>query len=290
MNRASEAALTLNVITRRVQCPLGRWTHAEARPGSLSGIVELMWHFEGSMVTLRERTFPTGSLEIIVHFGERYRDVIGNRVSICPETCVTGVQLGPMVVEAPGRDTTVLAIRLTAAGAYAIFGRPMHEIAGQTVDLEDLVGAAAAELQDRCGAVADPAARFTRAVEWVESRLRRGIRADPAIAWTLEQIRARGGAVSIKTLRDRAGLSSNRMAATFREQVGVTAKEYARIIRFRRVLDTLHAGPESLAEIASDAGYYDQPHMNADFKEFSGLTPREFLLSRRYPNSVSVAE
>jgi hypothetical protein len=30
--------------------------------------------------------------------------------------------------------------------------------------------------------------------------------------------------------------------------------------------------------------------MNSEFKELSGFTPREFLSSHRFPNSVSVAE
>ena len=280
----------LNMSTHRVESALGQWTHSEARPLGLSGIVDLMWLFEGSMVSLRERTFPNGLLEIIVHLGERYRDVTGDRVSICPATCLTGVQLGPAVVEAPGHETTVLGIRLTVAGAYALFGRPMHELAGLTVDLEDLVGAAALELEDECREAAGPRARFNLATAWIEARLCLGLRADPVIAWTVDQIRRRGGAVSISRLRERAGLSSTRMAVAFREQVGVTAKQYARIVRFRRVLDRLHAGSISLADAAYDGGYYDQPHMTAEFKELSGLTPSEFLHSIRYPNSVSVAE
>jgi AraC-like DNA-binding protein len=282
--------LRLNMTTRRVDCALGRWTHIEARPTNLSGIVEFMWHFQGSIASPRERTFPNGLLEIIVHLGERYSDIQGDRVSICPETCVTGLQLGPVVVEAPRRETTVLGLRFTAAGAYAVFGRPMHEIAGLTVDLVDLVGSAAAELQARCGSAAGPGERFTRAAEWIDARLRRGIRVDPAIAWTVEQIRRCGGAVSIKSLRDRAGLSGNRIAVAFREQIGVTAKQYARVMRFRRVLDLLNTGVPSLADVAFDAGYYDQPHMTAEFKELSGLTPGEFLHSLRYPNGLSIAE
>jgi AraC-like DNA-binding protein len=286
----ADRARRMNMFTREVACSLGHWVHSEARPAHLTGIVEFMWHFDGSMVCLRERTFPTGLLEIIVHLGERYSVIEGDRLSRCPDTCVTGVQLGPIVVEAPGHQTTVLGIRLTVAGAYALFGRPMHEVAGLTVDLEDLVGRAAAELQDLCADTATPGARFVRAVEWIESRLRRGIRADPAVAWVVDQIRLRGGAVSIADLRARAGLSSTRMATAFREQVGVTAKQYARIARFRRALDRISDGASSLADVAFDAAYYDQPHMTAEFKELSGLTPGEFLQSLRYPHSVSVAE
>ena len=36
-------------------------------------------------------------------------------------------------------------------------------------------------------------------------------------------------------------------------------------MRFRQLLAMLHRGPASLADGALAAGYYDQPHMNAEF-------------------------
>jgi AraC-like DNA-binding protein len=50
------------------------------------------------------------------------------------------------------------------------------------------------------------------------------------------------------------------------------------------------AGEGTLADVALAAGYYDQPHMNGEFRELSGFSPREFLATVRYPESVSVAE
>ena len=61
-------------------------------------------------------------------------------------------------------------------------------------------------------------------------------------------------------------------------------------MRFTRVMKLVSAETAPLADIACEAGYYDQPHMNAEFREFSGFTPSEFLHAHRYVNSVSVAE
>ena len=44
----------------------------------------------------------------------------------------------------------------------------------------------------------------------------------------------------------------------------------------------LQKGERPLIDVAQAAGYYDQPHMNAEFRELSGLAPREFLAAR-YP-------
>jgi methylphosphotriester-DNA--protein-cysteine methyltransferase len=91
-------------------------------------------------------------------------------------------------------------------------------------------------------------------------------------------------------LREQAGQSKTRLATVFREQIGVPAKVYARIHRFRRLLTRLNEGAGPLADLAVDAGYYDQPHMNAEFRELSGFSPREFLAAVRYAGSTSIAE
>ena len=109
-------------------------------------------------------------------------------------------------------------------------------------------------------------------------------------AGSSSQIRLRDGVVSIGRLRERTGWSKTRLASTFHEQVGVSPKQYARVMRFSRVIKLIHAETASFADIAHEAGYYDQPHMNAEFKELSGLTPTEFQNAHRYADSVSVAE
>jgi len=268
----------------------GAWSYVHARPAHLSGLVDHIWLFDGTMTCLRERTFPNGLLEIIVHLGPRYSVVEPGGQWLCPTSCLTGLQLRHLVVEAPACRTRVLGIRLTPAGAYAVLSRPMHELASLTVDLEAVAGRDANELVTTCHEAAHGEGCVAAAAAWVESRLERSSRLDPAIAWMLSEIRQRRGAVSIKRLQEQSGWSKTRLVSTFSAQVGVSPKQYARVMRFSRALRQIHAASASLSDVAADAGYYDQPHMNNEFKELSGFTPREFLSSHRFPNSVSVAE
>jgi AraC-like DNA-binding protein len=268
----------------------GAWSYIHARPTHLAGLVGQIWLFDGTMTCLRERTFPNGMLEIIVHLGPRYSVVESAGRWLCPTSCLTGLQLRHLVVEAPATRTRVLGIRLTPAGAYAVLSRPMHALASLTVDMEDVVGRNAHELVSACHEAADGERSVAAAAAWIESRLERSCRLDPAIAWMLDEIRRCRGAVSIKRLQEKSGWSKTRLVSTFSTQVGVSPKQYARVIRFSRALQQIHAASHTLSEVAADAGYYDQPHMNSEFKELSGFTPTEFLSSHRFPNSVSVAD
>jgi AraC-like DNA-binding protein len=288
---ARAAALEpVSITSGVVDDAFGAWTYHQCRPAHLAGLVDHIWLFDGSMTCLRERTFPNGLLEIIVHLGQRYRVVEDRGTWVCPTTCITGLQLGHLVVEAPAGRTRVLGVRLTPAGAYALLARPMHELASLTVDLEDVAGSAAAELAERCHSARAAASCLRVAVEWIDGRLALATRLDPTIAWLIEEMRQRHGAVSIGRLREQVGWSKTRLTTRFMEQVGVSPKQYARVMRFSRALKLIHEEAAPLADVAVEAGYYDQPHLNAEFKELSGFTPGEFQQARRYPNSVSVAD
>ncbi len=79
------------------------------------------------------------------------------------------------------------------------------------------------------------------------------------------------------------GCSGKHLAGRFREYVGLSAKAVARVTRFRRAAQLLGAGTP-LDELAFECGYYDQSHLDRDFRDFAGATPTEY---RRDPRQVT---
>jgi AraC-like DNA-binding protein len=269
---------------------LGRWTLARWTPPGLAGVVDGLWYFEGTLAHLRERHFPTGRAEIIVHLGPLYRRVEPEETGTFPTVCTSGLLLGPEVIEAPPGPTAVLGIRLHPLGAYRVLGHTLEPLTGITVDLGELPDSDARQLLDRCGAVEGPEARLGAAAAWVAHRVRGGKDADPAVDWMVRALEARHGGVPVGELAEEIGWSRTRLTQTFRRHVGVTPKHFARILRFRRALALVQEPDSPLSGVALDAGYYDQPHFNAEFREMSGVTPSAFREARRFPESPSLAE
>jgi len=270
--------------TLQNDAPLGPWKYSEWRPhplAGLAGLVEVIWYFKGPTSSARKRILPNGTVELLVNFGEPYRTITGAGPALLKTAWLAGLQSGPMVSDQPPRQD-VMGVRLCPAGAYALMEGPMREISELVVDLEDLVGRAADELAERCYDAASVEERLRRAADWVAERMMKARGIDPAIAWAAGRIEQSGGAVSIAELRQQTGLSKTRLAEAFREQIGLAPKLYARVVRFRRAAALLQKGAEPLVEVALAAGYYDQPHMNAEFRVLSGLSPTEFLAAR-YP-------
>ncbi len=276
----------VNVVTARHDSPRGRWSYWEWSPPGLVGLVELIWQSEGTTTEVYDRHYPHGMIELLVNLdGDPFALVEPVGAERFTTTWLCGMQLGPVVTRQPRRHA-VLGVRLRPAGAYALLAAPLREITGLVVELEDLVGLAARELVDRCRDAGSAEARFRIAAAWVRERMASARTVDPVIAWTASQIDEHAGDVPIARLRRETGLSKTRLAALFREQIGLPPKLYARVVRFRHALALVERGTDPLADVALAAGYYDQPHFNADFRELTGLSPRELVAGRYVPGPV----
>ena len=207
--------------------------------------------------------------------------------------CVTGVPTAPQLIEAPPAPCRVLGVRLRPVGAYAVLGFPLDALAGETLDLAAVIGPAAAALAERCGDAPTPAACLTRAAAWVGEQLAhaaaRARAPHPAIAWASAELERTGGVASVTAVRAQSGLGRTQFAQAFRAQVGVGPKRYARVLQFRRALEFVRAG-RPLADAAVSAGFYDQAHLTASFREFAGMTPGAVAAAVGYPTSPSLAE
>lgn len=278
----------MRVRTLRHDSPLGSWLQALWSPPSLAGIVDTIWYFDGVLAFPRERTFPDSRVELIVHLGAPYRRVQRDgSAEPFATACIGGIPLRSEIVEGPGQRTRVIGIRMHPAGSFAVLGAPVHELTGLTVDLLDVVDGGA-ELAERCAAEPTAEGTMLAAARWVEERTRMSPLADPAVAWGAAELERSGGRMPVRALHDRIGMPATRFTARFREQIGVAPKVLGRIVRFRRALELVRGGSMPLATVATTAGYYDQPHFNVEFREFAGVSPREYRAGMAFPTGVNV--
>lgn len=266
--------------------PLGAWSHRAYRPPHLAGAVEKLWHSEGALAHRGERLLPSATAELLVILGDPFR-VVGPHAGRFGGACLSGVLAGPLLIEQPARHS-VLGVRLRPWAARGILGAPPAELDRPVIALGDALGRAAAELAERCHEARSTEELFRVAEAFVTERLAGSTPTDPGIARSAARIQDSHGLESVAGLRAATGLSKGRFVAAFRTQVGVAPKRYARLLRFRHAAALLDTGAGSFGDVAQRAGYYDQPHMNADFRELAGYPPGRFL-ARRY-NGVTAAE
>ena len=246
------------------------------------------------MDRLRERLLPSPTIEVVLNLGAPMRVIEGRGTEMLRAGCTGGLTTAPQMLGHPPVHAA-MGIRLHPLAARLVLDRPLHEITDWFVTLDELLGGEADALVDACLAESSPAARLRRFVGWVERRLADATRApvpsiDPRVAFVARRLEASHGAASIAALRDESGAGKNRLLAGFRDALGVSPKIYARLLRFARTLALLdRARPRSLAALALEAGYYDQPHMNAELRALSGLSPRA-LAGTRNAGGFTISE
>lgn len=93
------------------------------------------------------------------------------------------------------------------------------------------------------------------------------------------------GRAAVAELRDRLATADgpHEMLTLLEEElVGVTPKRLARTYRFTATVFSINpAEPVDWGTLAADAGYADQAHFGHEFREFTGITPTQYLEVRR---------
>lgn len=83
---------------------------------------------------------------------------------------------------------------------------------------------------------------------------------------------------SVDKLVNEVGVSYRSLNRFFRRGIGVTPKEYLKIIRFDRVAQYMSLFPNyHWSDIVDQFGYYDQAHFIREFKQMLGQTPSEWM-------------
>jgi AraC-like DNA-binding protein len=170
-----------------------------------------------------------------------------------------------------------LEVRLSPLSGYALLGVPMNALGDRIVDLRDLLGADGRRLAERLREAGTWRRRFTILDQVLLGRLDGGPQPSPEVVRVLQRLVATAGAVRIGRLAGEVGWSHKHLITRFTQQVGLSPKAVARLVRFDRVLRTLdQPGAPGWERIAAEAGYADQSHLVREFRTFTGVTPTAF--------------
>jgi len=171
-------------------------------------------------------------------------------------------------------------VSLTPLGARAVYGMPAAALAHRLVPLDDLLGALGVELVDRLRTATTWAARFTALDEALLRAVGRDgggdrvrhVRPEVAEAW--RRLVAARGRVRVGAVAAELGWSRRHLTERFRDELGLSPKTFARVLRFEHAHGLATApDPPPWADVATVSGYADQAHLVRDWSEFTGRSP-----------------
>jgi len=199
----------------------------------------------------------------------------------------SGIGDTPIDTEAPF-GSRIVGVAFSDIGAAAALGIPQHLLANRTGSFEDIIGADARRLHQRLLDTPDPAECLALTEAFLLGRIASGFNVHPLVSWASRLIANSAGRCRTGDLVRASGYSRKHLAQLFREQVGLLPTTLARIHRFQKALNAMAMQPRrDSADVALQAGFYDQSHMVNEFRELAGLTPLQVARSARPdPNTV----
>ncbi|WP_328925782.1 AraC family transcriptional regulator [Streptomyces sp. NBC_00190] len=261
-----------------------RWRVTRPWPPQLRPFVHsYAGYWEAAASPYRVRLVPTGRAVVVISLGEPFAQVrrLGEASpdSQVTGSLVAGLEDGPRVCDHPGGQEAI-RLELTPLGAFRLFAVPMSELTNRVVELRDVLGPEAGVLVEQLAATGDWGARFDLLDNALSARIGRGPRPAPEVSHAWHLLSRAGGAIPVGRIAAEVGWSQGYLVRRFTEQIGLAPKMSARVLRFHRAVGLLTREGANLTDVTAVCGFYDQAHLNREFRALAGTTPGRMSAAR----------
>ncbi|WP_420603546.1 AraC family transcriptional regulator [Flagellimonas sp.] len=247
----------------------------------LASLISCYWSLEvpSSDNPQKQRIIPDGKIEMVFIFGDDIkRYTTDNNFILQPRAFVLGQILEPFFVEPTGYVNS-FSISFYPFGFANFMEEPIKTLANKETPIEKLFGKdVAKKLELEMVRAKDTQARITIAEKFLLNRLSQAATVDSIVKSTVQVLLATKGNTSISNILKDDLSKRRQLERKFSKQIGISPKQLSKVIRLQSALKMLLSEEgDNLTTIAYKSEYYDQAHFIKDFKEFTGISPKEFL-------------
>lgn len=190
-----------------------------------------------------------------------------------PVSYLSGIKTGP--IQFSVRSSSILIVSFYPAALRVLFGTDADELINLHPELHDF---APKSFTDQVLEAANATAKIALLNHFFTSKLLQGkVKTDTLFVEALGRFYAAKSENSIGSFLKESGTSERQLQRSFKANVGITPKQFLRILRFEKSLALLKNNKSELNDLAFTMEYFDQSHFIREFKEFSGTTPYRFM-------------
>lgn len=245
----------------------------------LAAFVKCYWTLEAPKEATPEKNtiVPDGCMKMIFHYGAPYKhyDKDGEG-TLLPKGFIIGQLTRPYEVEPTGVTGTFF-VCFHPNGFLPFATLPIKDMENTAVPLHNLFGDDGQTLEQKILSANFTSERIELIEKFLFQRLNDPDAYDRIVQSTVKTILTANGQLSVNELSGQNNVSRRQLARKFSSDIGLSPKQLSKTIRLQATLKALLKNkPTSLTDLAYENEYYDQAHFIKDFKEFTGLTPKEF--------------
>lgn len=245
----------------------------------LAAFVKCYWTLESTKenTPLRNTIVPDGTMKLIFHYADTYKHHPNNGDSITlPKCFLIGQLTQPYVVEPLG-VTGSFVVRFHPNGFLPFSTIPLKEMENTAVPLVKLFGKDGEDIGNKILNANTTFKRINLIETFLLKRLTNKQTIDLVIKSTIDTILNANGQFSVQELSQQNNINRRQLTRKFSSVIGLSPKQLSKTIRLQATLKKLiEKEVTSLTNLAFENDYFDQAHFIKDFKEFTGITPKEF--------------
>ncbi len=253
--------------------------HTFAPCPELEPLIRCYWTLEspGEDPPQKQTIVPDGCMEMIFHYGDLYRQYTGGGGSIIQPRCFVIGQLTRPLEIAPTGTTGIFSARFHPNGFAPFAAIPVRDMENSAVSMEQLFGAAGPDIENKILNAKAAPERIALLEAFLLDLLTSTDTIDRVIQSTVETLLTANGQLTIAELSRQVNINRRQLERKFASAIGLSPKQLSKTVRLQSTLKMLlNKEFTSLTTLAYEGDYYDQAHFIKDFREFTGLTPREF--------------
>lgn len=251
-----------------------------APPPILNDIIKHFLLLEEEQAALRHhRLAPDGHAGMVFCYREPLMQSDG---ALLPASFIYG-QISRFHDLRSGVRNGMLVVVLQPYALFRLTGMPAQELTDELISLPLVFGKAGQQLENELLHAEDNNSRLQLIIQFLAGRVQQSRPgASSIILEALPLIYQNSGWMQVAALSEGLHITERHLERKFREQVGLSPKQFLRTIRFRHQLKSLQQRPApTLTQLAHNAGYYDQPHFNKEFRMLAGITPKQYMTETR---------
>jgi AraC-like DNA-binding protein len=247
----------------------------------LKSLVKCYWTLEipSTVEPQRQRIIPDGCIEMIFILGDDIKRYTSESEFILqPRAMVLGQTIESFYVQPTGYVNS-FAVRFYPYGFANFVKVPINHLVNKETPLALLFGQELSrDLEQKIIHSNGTEDRIQVIEDFLFNAFTDQRTIDSIVQTTIDALLLTKGSASINAiLKDDLSKRRN-LERKFTRQIGISPKQLGKVIRLQTALRLLlNKQSNSLTEIAYESEYFDQAHFNKDFKEFTGINPKNFL-------------
>lgn len=171
----------------------------------------------------------------------------------------------------------IIFVHLNPLGIHHLLRRHTNDLVNQIIPFEELVPSVTPVLQ-RMAEVKGFEEKIKIVEPFLIQNFEKSRYKESDMDTAIHLINQSQGNIKVKNIQQQCKVSERTLERKFREQLGFSPKEYARIIRFKNMMQYMLLHPKTAwAELAYHFGYADQSHLSKDFQYFAAVNPEKFM-------------